>query len=125
MKPGTLLKVFLIIFPISIFCYLYFSGTAKGKIVILWGAYTEEFEGLPVEIDGKIAGKLEKYGSNPRTAFPVSKGEHQVRLIHPRLECPPVTVKVGAAGIDSTLMPEIGESVDAKGVSKAIISFRM
>ena len=63
------------------------------KVAIEFGADPEHFLGLPVEIDGKVVGKLEKIGALTRRAFPVTKGEHSVRVVDAGMECKPVTVK--------------------------------
>src|SRR5437870_4699897 len=67
-------------------------GDTRPKIIIEWGIAPEELEGLEVEIDGKVAGKLQKFGEATRTAFPVSKGDHTVRIRHPKRESQAIQV---------------------------------
>jgi hypothetical protein len=75
----------------------YWGGSAifgvQTAISIEWGI-EQDLVGSPVEIDGKAAGKLEKYGQATRTGFPVSPGKHTVRVVTDIFPCPPHDVEV-------------------------------
>jgi hypothetical protein len=88
------------------------GGGGQGKIVII---YHEEFDGLEVEIDGKVVGKLKKFGENPRTAFLVSKGDHTIRVLHPTLASTPEKVTAVSKAVPVTLLLEVGEGTSADG----------
>ena len=90
-------------------------GDTRPKVVIEWGAYPEEFEGKTVEIDGKPAGELKKFGEATRTAFLVDKGNHLVRVVHPGFDCPPVKVAAELSGQRIMLLLEVGEMMSTTG----------
>jgi len=77
--------------------YLAMGGSFGGKssIVIEFGMYPEEFTGCEVEIDGKVVGKLQKFGQATRNAFKVKDGKHTVRIVHPEIASAEITVDTG------------------------------
>ena len=108
--------------------YLFMGGElipgSKPGILIEFGADPGEFEGLQAEIDGKVVGELKRYGQATRSGFTVSKGEHMVRVIHPRLECEPLKVEATLPGIKTMLLLEYDDSVDSKGAMKQVLRLR-
>ena len=77
--------------------YLATGGSFGGKstIMIEFGMYPREFQGLDVEIDGEVVGKLEMFGAATRTGFAVKDGKHTVRVLHPEFACDPATIISG------------------------------
>jgi hypothetical protein len=100
-----------------------FPGSRPG-ILIEFGSDPETFAGLPVEIDGKVAGKLERFGQATRTGFEVAGGTHTVRVVHPTLDCRPVTVDAKLPGIKTMLLLEYDDGVDASGRMKPRLVLR-
>jgi hypothetical protein len=90
-------------------------------ISIDFSMYPEEFEGLEVEIDGEVVGRLEPVGQYRRNGFTVMKGTHTVRVLHPEYDCPPVEVNADNAALDVILMMDIGERYDEKGGYRTVI----
>jgi len=87
----------------------------KPTIVIEWGMYPSEFEGLEIEIDREVVGRLERFGENHRTAFPVRKGTHVVRVLHPELKCKPVKVVADNSTVRYRFMLDIAHGVGRDG----------
>ena len=74
------------------------SFGATNSVTIEFGMYPEEFEGCDVEIDGKVAGKLQMFGQATRTAFAVKDGRHSIRVIHPEFASDSHTITSGGGG---------------------------
>ena len=87
----------------------------KPKISIEFGAYPDQFEGLEVEIDGKVVGKLERHAAITRSAFPVTKGEHLVRIRSDKYACAPRKVKIERNLEKQMLILNISESSGIDG----------
>lgn len=97
-------------------------GPSGPKIVIMFGVDTETLEGCEVEIDGKVVGKLEKFGENPRTAFLVKKGDHTVKIRHPTMESIPSKVSAELATQSYMLMADYEERASGDGrMSTALV----
>jgi hypothetical protein len=77
--------------------YLAMGGSlgSKSTIMIEFGMYPKEFQGLDVEIDGEVVGQLEMFGAATRTGFAVKDGKHTVRVLHPEFACDPATITSG------------------------------
>lgn len=103
------------------------GGSFGGQAVIQldFSMYPEDFEGLEVEIDGKVVGALERHGQALRSGFEVSKGEHRVRVLHPELECEPVTVHLDRPGQKARLLMEIQSRIDDRGNQIATIALNL
>jgi hypothetical protein len=105
---------------------VYWGGTAifgvETAISIEWGI-DQDLAGSPVEVDGKDAGKLEKYGQATRTGFPVSPGKHTVRVVTDAFDCPPREVEV-KRGERLHLILEIEDYTNAQGGISQRIAFR-
>jgi hypothetical protein len=84
-------------------------GGPQQWISIEFGLYPEEFEGLPVLIDGEQVGTLDVTGRATRIAFPVEMGEHEVRIEHPELPCRPAVVNVRLKGEKIRLMADLAD----------------
>ena len=94
--------------------YLAAGGSlgSRSTITIEFGMYPEEFEGLDVEIDGTVVGKLKKFGQATRTAFAVKDGRHTVRILHPEYQSITENVTTGTGGRQVMLILDIGNSGD-------------
>ena len=88
-------------------------GDDRPHVVIEFGADPGQFEGLEVELDGKVVGTLKKLGAVTRTGFAVDKGEHTVRVRSPRFSCQPVKVNAQLKLQKIYLMLEYAESAAA------------
>jgi hypothetical protein len=96
-------------------------GAPDAMVSIEFGADPDALAGLPVEIDGKLVGKLERIGQATRNAFPVEEGKHRVRLVAANLRCEPVEVNV-KKGLKAYLIVEYDES---SAIDKPSIALRM
>ena len=88
------------------------SFGSKSTIIIEFGMYPEEFEGLDIEIDGTVVGKLQKFGQATRTSFQVKDGKHAVRVLHPEYQSITENVTTGAGGRHVMLILDIHNSGD-------------
>lgn len=95
----------------------------KGTIQIEYGAYSRDFEGLQVEIDGRNAGVLKAFGSASRCGFLVNEGLHVVRLVHPKMDSEPEKVQV-YAGSPVLLMLQVNETGGYGGGPRAELAFQ-
>ena len=105
---------------------LYFGGTAifgPGTAVSIEWGIEPNLVGSEVEIDGRVVGKLEKFGQATRTAFPVGKGEHTVRVVAQGMDCPPYKVEL-KRGERRHLLLDFEDAVDAKGAMMTRLTFR-
>ena len=94
--------------------YLAAGGSfgSKSTIMIEFGMYPEEFEGLEVEIDGEVAGTLQKFGQATRTGFAVKDGKHTIRILHPEFKSDTQTISTGTGASDVMLVLDIYSSGD-------------
>lgn len=100
-----------------------FPGTKPG-ILIEFGSDPDEFVGLPVEIDGKIVGKLERFGQATRTGFTTTKGPHIVRVVSPNIPCEPLKIDNLLPGMKRMLLLEYDEVSDGSGRMKQVLLLR-
>lgn len=80
------------------------TGGEQSVIMIEFGMYPDEFEGLEVVIDGDVVGTLKRMGAATRTGFKVEDGDHMVALKHPSHPSEPVRVTSGFGGDRVMLM---------------------
>ena len=73
----------------------------------------EQLEGVDVEIDGEVVGKLESYGQANRTGFEVAKGTHTVCLKHPDFACEPLELTLDKPGQKARLLAEFSSTYDS------------
>ena len=108
---------------ITLLLYLVLGGSLSNPSVIQidFAMYPEDFEGLDVEIDGKVVGKLQKYGQRMVSGFEVDKGVHLVRIDSPDVGCPPIKVTVDESE-KVRLMLDYGSIVNENGRSTTIIT---
>jgi hypothetical protein len=99
-----------------------FGPGSKGAIQIEYGMYPEEFSGAEVLIDGEVAGTLKPFGSATRTGFEIERGEHAVRIRHPRFPSMERKVQV-EAGSGVLLILNITSGMASNGASRPTISF--
>ncbi len=92
------------------------SFGATNSVMIEFGMYPEEFEGCDVEIDGKVAGKLQMFGQATRTAFAVKDGRHSIRVIHPEFASDSRTITSGAGGSSVMLILDFMGERDGQAV---------
>jgi hypothetical protein len=88
---------------------------SKPGIVIEFGTDPETFTGLEVEVDGKIVGKLERFGQATRKAFALSRGEHSVRVVSPHFESTAITVKTQLPGFKPMFILDVEERAGPDG----------
>jgi len=100
-----------------------FGPGRNGMIQIEYGAYPEKFRGLEVEIDGRIAGTLEPFGSATRTGFVVQEGEHRVRVLDPSMASQPRDVRV-ARGQGVLLILDVVDAYVRTGGMKPMLGFQ-
>jgi hypothetical protein len=89
---------------------------------INFAMYPEEFEGLQVEVNGEVIGELKRFGGQHATRFLVPMGEHEVRVLHPSMECRPATVTVESRGLPVMLMLDVMETVDREGRYRTMLT---
>jgi hypothetical protein len=100
------------------------NGSKNTSIQIEFGMYPNEFLGSQVEIDGQPAGELKKFGNALRTGFLVKEGEHEVAIVHPKLDSEICTVET-EKGRPVVLILDIAEQYNAEdGTSEAMIVFQ-
>jgi hypothetical protein len=106
--------------------YLASGGSfgSKSTLDIEFGMYPEEFEGLEVEIDGAVVGRLERFGQATRTRFAVGDGRHTVRVLHPELASREKEVTTGAGGRTVMMILDIVDMGDGRGGSEPTIVFQ-
>lgn len=98
------------------------GAPTTGSIVIQYGMYPREFEGLSVEIDGQVAGVLKPFGSAMMTGFKVAEGAHDVRVLHPRMRSDVRHVEV-VMGRPAVLILDIGDHTARDGTSEPVVTF--
>jgi len=109
-------------------CCFYFIAAgryapgADGTIQIEYGMYASEFEGLDVEIDGQVAGKLKPFASSTRAGFAVKEGQHTVRLLTPNMPSRAEKVQVYIAS-SVLLLLEVQERVGEDGSRGVVLTF--
>ena len=113
--------LFLLIVTLSPGC----MGDSRPRIVIEWGIAPEELEGAMVEIDGRIAGKLTKFGAATRTAFAVEKGDHTIRIVHPRHGTEAVRVSTLLRAQRVMLLADYRDVAGTDGSLKTVLTLRM
>lgn len=101
---------------IVLVAYAMMGGSFGGDRIVQidFGMDPELFEGLEVEIDGKIVGKLQMHGQVARTGFEVGSGRHEVRVLHPELDSEPVTLDLEKPGTTARTMLQIHERYDSE-----------
>jgi hypothetical protein len=87
----------------SIFGGSIFPGS-DCKVLIEFGSDPATFTGVAVEVDGRIAGRLEQVGATTRTAFPVACGTHRVRVLHPEFEPADLQIDANIPGVATMLL---------------------
>ena len=90
-------------------------------IVVDFGMTPDELVGARVEVDGKVVGVLARDGQRPRTSFPIAKGRHAVRVLHPKYDAEPAQVSL-AAGDELVMFVEYGKSPG--GATKPALALR-
>jgi hypothetical protein len=100
-----------------------FAGP-KNVILIEFGMYPDEFEGLEVYIDGQPAGELRRFGNAFKTGFEVDDGEHTVSVAHPDYECRPTRVFTGVGGQKVHLILDVMETTNDFGESETVFYFQ-
>ena len=98
-------------------------SSSDSRVLIEFGADVDGFEGLPVEIDGKMVGKLQRTGQATRMAFPIENGEHTVRVVHPQMECEATRVRV-KPNAKVYLQLDVMDGADAAGRLKNTLVLR-
>jgi hypothetical protein len=86
----------------------------KPRVSIEFGA-VPELAGAEVLVDGKPVGKLEVTGRITRTAFPVEKGRHEVRLRHPQFDCEPAIIRAELDAQKFRLLVDVSEAASING----------
>jgi hypothetical protein len=104
-------------------CYLLFGGSLGSPEIIQldFSMYPEVLEGCDVEIDGKVVGRLERYGQAMRSGFKVKQGKHVVRVLHDEYESQSIEVDVSKPGEKARLMLDMIERYDEQGTAKTLI----
>jgi hypothetical protein len=74
------------------------------KVLIEFGSDPRSFTGLEVEVDGRVAGRLEPAGAVTRTAFPVACGKHRVRVLHPGYDPADLWIDSNIPGVATMLL---------------------
>jgi hypothetical protein len=95
----------------------------KGVIQIDFGMDPKYFEGLEVEIDGEVAGKLQYFGAMSRSGFEVEEGEHEVRVLHPEYTCEPRRVEI-EKGDTIFFILDYGSTVSGRGQSETVLTLQ-
>jgi len=98
---------------------------SKSVILIEFGMYPDEFEGLEVLIDGESAGTLRRFGNAFKTGFEVEDGDHVVEVKHPEIPCRPVKVTSGYGGHRVMLIMDLEVAMAAGGRSEPTIVLTM
>ncbi len=99
-------------------------STAEARVAIEFGIEPELFEGLEVEIDGEIAGRLESTGRVTRRAFSLELGEHVIRIVHPEMRSEPRRVDLALRNQTLHLLADIEEHASAGGRSEMVLVLR-
>ncbi len=98
-------------------------GTESG-VIINFGTYPELFEGQEVLVDGRVAGRLERFGQSPRKGFALRKGAHTIEIRHPLFSCEPLELTAEMAKGRPQYMLDIEERSDTVGRLSPRIVFR-
>jgi len=110
---------------IVVAAFLLFGGPFSSPCVVSidFGMYPGDFEGCEVEINGKVVGKLERYGQATRTGFRLRKGEHEVRILHPEFDSELIPVTVAKSGDQARLLLDLIQTYDRETeTSKMVIT---
>lgn len=100
-----------------------FDTGGKSVILIEFGMYPEEFEGLEVLIDGEPAGTLKKLGAATRTGFKVRDGNHVVEVLHESIGCEPRRVTSGRGGRTVVLILDVESRRGESGETEPFLVF--
>lgn len=84
-----------------------FQGS-RSAIVVEWGLAPETLEGCEVEIDGEIAGMLQRVTPTTRTGFEVKDGSHTIAILHPEYYCEVKEVTTGGLQKQVVLVADLG-----------------
>jgi hypothetical protein len=87
--------------------------TDRSVILIEFGKYPQEFEGLEVVIDDEVVGTLQRMGARTQTGFYVEEGDHEVWLKHPELPSAPTQVTSGFGGQRVMLMADFQQRYES------------
>ena len=100
------------------------AGGSLGSPEIIqldFSMYPEVFEGCDVEIDGRVVGRLERYGQAMRSGFEVNEGQHVVRVLHDEFGSQPIEVDITSTGQKVRLMLDIFQRYDDVGGTETVI----
>ena len=89
--------------------------STQARILIEFGGDLDNFEGLDVEIDGRVVGQLERVGQATRIAFPVEPGKHQLRVVGPAFESAPTPIDAPNPGMSTMVLLEYADAPGAGG----------
>jgi len=102
--------------------FLFGGSFGSPEIIQLdFGMYPELLEGCDVEIDGKVVGRLERYGQATRSGFEVDEGKHVVRVLHEKYASQPIEVEIAKPGEKARLMLDLVERYDDSGKMETMI----
>ncbi len=113
------------ILVIGLFVAMGGSLTPSNKSVVLvqFGMYPDEFEGLEVFIDDEPAGRLRRFGNAFKTGFEVEDGDHEIRVKHPELACQPGRFSSGPGGRTVMLILDFSSRRTPNGESESVVVF--
>jgi hypothetical protein len=117
------IDVMVVIAVVGIALGVWLMPKSRPHVVIEFGVDPARFEGMPVEIDGKVVGNLKKIGVQTRTGFPVEKGEHVVRIASPDVFCRPATINAQRNIEKVMLILDYSEST-AEGQGRPVVEFK-
>jgi hypothetical protein len=95
----------------------------RGVVQIEYGIEPGELDGLAVEIDGQVVGKLRPFGSSYRTGFLVREGLHQVKLLHPTMDSEERRVEVSSTQ-PVLLVVDFQSRADERGAVRSVLGFQ-
>jgi hypothetical protein len=96
----------------------------RPRISIEFGMYPEMFEGLDVQIDGRVVGQLKKTGQHTRCSFPADPGLHEIYVDHPEIECVPARAELQGPGHKVRFLLDLEDRAADDGSLGSVIVFR-